>query len=489
MASNASFRAGGIHWAATLDAGGFTKGATAVKAEASRLQRELAVINKQFATSPVERRFQAAQAKLRELGRQSELDRFQKQTADNIRQGLFDLAKYEASSTAIVAANKKSAVSFQSLRASVNGVFGKGGGLDMLGKLAKGGGAILGINLVADAIGNLAKEATKLTVAMNGSNFTKGQVFEGVITGGLQAIPVLRNINDAGTAIFDWVDALRHGKPFAALADDARVFEQRVQNIRDEMEQLNRQLRDAGKPPSEATKIEDRYRDSMKAMQRRRGDALSGDLDPDRRAQLERAFDAEARLIAQLRDKQLAALNLKKQGNAWANALGRGFGSVGGNLEDTANSFLGDAYGIKLAVASWWDDVTKAGDERIKAATERWKDRFTTWNNTVKHWLENLERQRDKFNENLEQNSAISDMAQSAFALLRSGASNPQFAGADFRGSQGAISAINQNQFKSDVKLTNELLQKLIEWARRQFDEQKTIADAYDTAARQPVVL
>lgn len=182
MAGNSSMRAGGIHWAATLDAGGFEKGARQVRAEATRLQKELESIRRNFKDSPFAQRVLSDRARESAIIREAEGMRFQAQTAKSLQASLNDLAKSERMAKAESEGFSAGALSLTDV-----GVVGA---------------AIVGVDALTKKIAKLGEGLTEIAKASFDSTANMNNLVESFI----RSIPIVGNVEKALTGVYDIVD-------------------------------------------------------------------------------------------------------------------------------------------------------------------------------------------------------------------------------------------------------------------------------------------
>lgn len=182
MAGNSSMRAGGIHWAATLDAGGFEKGARQVRAEATRLQKELESIRRNFKDSPFAQRVLSDRARESAIIRESEAMRFQAQTAKSLQTALGDLAKSERMAKAETEGFSAGALSLTDV-----GVVGA---------------AIVGVDALTKKIAKLGEGLTEIAKASFDGTANMNNLVESFI----RSIPIVGNVEKALTGVYDILD-------------------------------------------------------------------------------------------------------------------------------------------------------------------------------------------------------------------------------------------------------------------------------------------
>lgn len=447
-----SFRAGGIHWAATMDAGGFVAGARQVKAEATRLQRELKAIAAQDLDidsfmSMTNRAIDNDKA------RSAEIDRFHKQTANNLNQAIAGMARYETFASKAISTNQKQAMSFRELNNSLKSAFGRGSDFKEFLELVSGAGAIAGIGLIAHSVekmGSAFKQAAK-------DMATGAKTWEQSVDSVLRSIPILGSIGGGladfalglSPASFGGTARASHAEDMAnaEIANAAnRRFGEMIEN-----------LRNAGISRRSNGGIELRARQQLRELNEL---SAAGGVGPRQFLEGQRLIEEERqRMLKDLRSEELAAR-------------------------------IDDLFQTKANTVSHWLKKMQADveafndrtDKRLEAATDRWADRIRTKSNTFMHAFRELQKQQDAFNKERDRKRNAQDefiggargffdrLKEIERAEVRFGSGVVAGSQEDFANRQRAI--FNPTIFRQNEK---ELARKAVKLQEEQLKENKEV--------------
>ncbi len=455
MASNASFRAGGIHWAATLDAGGFIKGAVAVRSSATRLTAELRAIASNKSFSDLDK----LNAKFRALEnhdiRESETERHLQRVGEAVQRTVYDFAKYEASSTAIVAANTKQATSFKDLNNRLKAAFGKGSDFKEFLELMAGAGAIAGIGLLTNAIGRMGAAVRQASVDMATGAMNGQQYLDKLLRG----IPLF---GSAAGGIADTAAGLAHRSGHAGKAE-LRAMSERAAAANAEFFAMvqERQARDMLRRSGSGRGSIDRWFNDQQV--RLRNISNADGIGP-------RQFANESAAIRTEYDRLIKGLD--------GNKLLANLGDVMQTKANTFKHWLG-----RMQEAN--EQFNARADKRMEESTARWKDRLTTIGNTIAHNLRRIQDKAEAFNKEQDRKRDVRrDFASGALGVyerLREDEAAPiRFASAMQFGSQEEFAARMQRQFSGIKagKSEKQLMEEAVKLYREQLDEQQRTTDA-----------
>lgn len=461
-----SFRAGGIHWAATMDAGGFARGARAVKAEATRLQQELKAIAKM--DSPFAQRILGARAVESERIRAAEQERFHRQTTENMQAALRDMARYETKSTVLVAANRKMGMSFKDLNNSLKSAFGRGSDFKEFLELVAGAGAIAGIGLLANAVermGGAFKQGTKDMV-------TGAKNWQQAVADMARSVPILGSIAGGFADFALSLSPSSFGGSARASFTEDMVNAEIANAANARYGQMMEELRAAASGRGRIGSVETQTRQRLRILNEL---SAAGGIGAGQFREGRKAIEAERdRLLKDMRAEDLAA-------------------RIGDLFQTKANTVNHWLKKMQADVEAFNERV----DKRLEAATARWADRIQTKTNTFMHWFRNLEERRDAFEEQQrkkrdkeqEERDRFIGGARSIFERLKQEQSAPVvFASAQVRGSQEEFASRMQRLFGGigGAQSEAELMRQAIRLQEDANAEDKRINRLFEEFLRKP---